>query len=141
MVSHRSVECDGPCTGTRISGLFRGWLLVIGRVVQAVHSFWTRPWGFWIIQFVGLSALDLFLTWVLVGSGTAYEANPIAAGILSAHGWSGLAVFKAACLGLVLALVVCIGCLDAIAARRVLRAGCATMAVVITYSLFLVHFA
>jgi hypothetical protein len=41
-----------------------------------------RSWA-WIAGFVAFSALDLFLTWRLVGSGTAYEANPIAAVVLS----------------------------------------------------------
>jgi hypothetical protein len=53
----------------------------------------------WAAVFVGLSLLDLCLTWSLVeySYGCAYEANPAAAWILNEFGWFGVAVFKLVC--------------------------------------------
>src|ERR671923_2773942 len=63
--------------------------------------------AFWIacaVLYALLSFLDLFLTWLLVdGVRGTYEANPLAANILEAYGWAGLAAFKVGCVAIVLA--------------------------------------
>jgi hypothetical protein len=60
--------------------------------------------GFWF----GLSALDLILTWIVLGIYAPHygqEANPIARTILEQGGWSGLLIYKAALSGLAFACV------------------------------------
>jgi len=64
--------------------------------------------------FVTLSVCDLVFTYLLVegSGGDIYEANPVAAGWLSNHGWVGLAIFKAA------AVLVVIGSVALIVRKR-----------------------
>jgi hypothetical protein len=64
--------------------------------------------------FVALSACDFVFTYLLVegGGGEVYEANPVAAGWLTDHGWLGLAAFKAA------AVLVVVGAVGLIARRK-----------------------
>jgi hypothetical protein len=46
-----------------------------------------------------LSVADWSLTWALIhgSNGEVYESNPVAAWFLQWYGWTGLALFKAAC--------------------------------------------
>jgi hypothetical protein len=89
--------------------------------------------------FVLLSLADLALTcWLLARSGgQLYEANPVASWWLARHGAVGLACFKSAVVLLVLALVVVIARRRPCAAGRILSFGCASLVLVIGYSISL----
>jgi hypothetical protein len=88
--------------------------------------------------FLALNLLDLFLTWLLLErAGGFYEANPLAAAVLTRHGWQGMVGFKL----LITAGVLGVGFL---ALRRRPRAGvflfaggCAILLTVVGYSSFL----
>lgn len=58
---------------------------------------WNKVCAGGLAAFLALSVADLGLTYLLVEGtgGEVYEANPVAAPWLVAHGWAGLAWFKA----------------------------------------------
>jgi hypothetical protein len=87
------------------------------------------------LLFALLSLADLVLTcWLLDGPGGVYEANPVARWWLDRFGWAGLAGFKAAAVGLVIALALLIARSRPRAAGMVLGLGCAITAAVVLYS-------
>jgi hypothetical protein len=78
-----------------------------------------------VILYVVLSLADLVLTAALLGTdGEAYEANPIAAAFLERHGWSGLALFKAAGVTVFVAAVVLLARRRRQLAAAVVTFGC-----------------
>jgi hypothetical protein len=89
------------------------------------------------ILFVLLSVVDLALTRWLFGRSRSqvYEVNPIAKWFLDRHGWPGMACFKSALVVLVMGLCGIIFRYRPRAARGVLTFGCASLALVICYSL------
>jgi hypothetical protein len=91
------------------------------------------------VLFALLSLVDLALTRLLLGRSRAqvYEANPIAKWFLERHGWPGIACFKSAVVLLVLGLSAVIFRYRPRTARGVLGFGCATLAIVVCYSLIL----
>ncbi len=92
----------------------------------------------WGTAFIGANALDWLLTRLLIYPGShAYEMNPIASGVLSACGWSGLAWFKATCAGVVLGAGTIIGRRNPTTARRLLGFGCGVLLIVVCYSTYL----
>src|SRR5262245_36528876 len=88
------------------------------------------------LLFILLSLADLALTGWLLGRPGAevYEANPVARWWLAHYGWPGFAGFKAAVVGLVIALSAVIARSRPRAAGRVLGLGCAGLAAVVLYS-------
>jgi hypothetical protein len=90
--------------------------------------------------FLTLSVLDLCLTGYLLGArgDSFYEANPVAAGVLKRCGWWGLGGYKLACAGTVLGIAAFLGRRRPRVARRLLAVACPVVAVVVSYSLFLV---
>jgi len=90
--------------------------------------------------FMGLSALDLVLTWILLRhtGGVVYESNPIANAFLSQYGWAGMAIFKLTDMLLVTFIVCLLGLFHPGAARRVLSIASTILSVVALYSLYLV---
>jgi hypothetical protein len=89
-----------------------------------------------LLLFVLLSLADLALTGLLLGhsEGDVYEANPLARWCLVWYGPTGLVLFKAGVVSLVLGLAVVISRFQPRAAGRVLGFGCATLAAVVLYS-------
>src|SRR5262245_28676349 len=82
-----------------------------------------------------LSAADFALTHhLLAGSGSAYEANPLANWLLQRHGWDGLAFFKVAVALLFTGLAAAIYWYRPRAAMRLLVFGCAALTIVVVYS-------
>jgi Domain of unknown function (DUF5658) len=86
----------------------------------------------WMLAFAKVNALDLFMTWLLVGSGTAYEANPLAA--TAWYGWWGVVALKVVSLALVLLLGLLIYQRRPKTARRLLRFACVVTGAVVAYS-------
>jgi hypothetical protein len=86
--------------------------------------------------YVALSVADFIFTFALIqlSGGIAYESNPLAAAMLSRHGWFGLAAFKA--IG-VIAFVTTVGILT-LRRRKVAAAvatfGCSVLFSVVCYS-------
>ncbi len=93
------------------------------------------------VTFLAFSTLDFLLTWCLLGTpgGGVYEANPIAARLLTAFGWLGLAAYKVACLSVVLGAVATLRLWRPAIARRVLVLGCVVLGGVVGYSAVLLH--
>jgi hypothetical protein len=91
------------------------------------------------VLFALLSLVDLALTrWLLGRSrGQVYEANPIAKWFLERHGWPGMACFKGAVVLLVMGLYAIIVRYRPRAAWGVLTFGCASLSIVVCYSLIL----
>jgi len=89
--------------------------------------------------FVALSVLDLCLTYYLIEiQGTSfYEANPIAAGVLVNWGWWGLAGYKVASAGTVVAVGIFVGRRRPRLGRGLFAVACPVVAVVVGYSLLL----
>src|SRR5262245_31391139 len=92
------------------------------------------------VTFLGLSALDLLLTWRLLQTpgGCFYDANPVASSVLEWGGWWGLGLFKLACAGTVLGAIALLARWRPRMARLLLTAACPLMALVVGYSLWLV---
>ena len=89
--------------------------------------------------FVLLSAVDLLLTWRLLGQPNAvvYEINPLARWSLEHLGWPGLIGFKTAFVTLAAAAALLVARSKPRAAGHVLSFGCAAAALVVGYSMFL----
>jgi hypothetical protein len=92
-----------------------------------------------LVFFVALSFADGFLTWQLLShnDGRVYESNPIASAWLSAWGWSGLFLFKAATVLVVIGAALCITRSRPQTGGRLLSFGCLAVAAVVGYSCFL----
>jgi hypothetical protein len=90
--------------------------------------------------FLGLSALDLLLTWRLLQTPGEcfYEANPVASSLLEWGGWWGLGLFKLGCAGTVLGVVALLARWRPRAARVLLGGACLVLVLVVGYSLWLV---
>jgi hypothetical protein len=88
------------------------------------------------LLFIALSLADLVLTCSMLDrfGGQVYEANPIAGWWLAQHGWVGLVGFKALLVTLVFGLTLLIARSHGRAASRVLKVGCAALALVLLYS-------
>src|SRR5947209_1176746 len=97
-------------------------------------------WRLLTAAFVGLSLLDLVLTWRLVGGtgGAVYEANPVAAAVLSRFGWLGLSLFKAGCVGVALGAIGLVGWLRPGLGSRLLSFACPALLGLVSYSVVLV---
>ncbi len=99
---------------------------------MAVKAFCLIGLGF----YVALSVVDFILTFALLklSDGIAYESNPIAAAFLEAHGWHGLAAFKAAL------VLVFVGTVGFVSTRKkwvgaaLAVYGCAILSSVVVYS-------
>jgi hypothetical protein len=91
------------------------------------------------VLFALLSLIDLALTRVLLGRSRSqvFEVNPLAKWFLERHGWPGIAGYKGALVLLVLGLCAIIFRYRPRAARGVLGFGCASLALVVCYSLTL----
>src|SRR5262245_22133252 len=87
------------------------------------------------IIYVLFSVMDWWLTWLMVGRGGAYEANPLAATVLARFGWLGLAIFKLVLVALVLGVGGYLWSRRPRTARFVLTLGCAAILVVVGYSM------
>src|SRR5262249_13113583 len=89
-----------------------------------------------LLLFVSLSAADLWLTEGLLahGDGWFYESNPIANAWLHAYGWTGLVIFKATSVAVVMGACLLISRSSPRASGRVLVFACSTLAVVVVYS-------
>ncbi len=92
-----------------------------------------------LVLFLLLNALDLVLTRQLVepGSPHAYESNPVADWWLHAHGWAGLAGFKAAMVVFAACLFVVVARRRPALGRRALTFSCLVVAGVVLYGGFL----
>jgi hypothetical protein len=69
------------------------------------------------------------------GDGPVVEANPLAGAVLGGYGWWGLACYKVATVGFVLALGWFIGSRRPASARRLWQAACVILLVLVTYQL------
>ncbi len=96
--------------------------------------------AFLAVTFIGLSVLDLVLTWRLLQTPGAcfYEANPVASSILEWGGWWGLGLYKLACAATVLGVIALLARWRPRLSRLLLAAACPVMALVVGYSLWLV---
>jgi hypothetical protein len=92
-----------------------------------------------VVAFVGLSFLDLFLTWRLMEAphGAVYEANPLAAAVLVRFGWLGLGLFKLACVGVALGSIFLLSRWRPALGSRLLAFTCPGLLILVSYSLFL----
>ena len=90
--------------------------------------------GQWLAIFAIASALDLFLTWVLLKDGAAVEVNPLADQILALFGWWGLGLFKAATVAVVLGVAFILGRKNRLAARRLLQFSSCILVLVVAFS-------
>ncbi len=89
-----------------------------------------------LLLFTSLSAADLCLTSSLLqhGGGSFYEVNPIANAWLHHYGWTGLIVFKAIAMSIVIAACAFISLSHPRAGGLVLVFACAMVAAVVLYS-------
>ena len=89
-----------------------------------------------LLLFVSLSAADLWLTERLLahGDGWFYESNPIANAWLHTYGWTGLVIFKATSMAVIMGLCLFISRSSPRASGRVLVFACSRLAVVVVYS-------
>jgi hypothetical protein len=91
------------------------------------------------VTFLGLSVLDLVLTWRLLQTPGAcfYEANPVASSILEWGGWWGLGLYKLGCAGTVLGVIALLARWRPRLSRVLLTAACPLLALVVGYSVVL----
>lgn len=87
--------------------------------------------------FILVSVLDIFLTYLLLRSGGAEEANPLAAFFLNHWGFRGMIAFKMVAVAAVSVLAQTIALKSLPHARSVLYAGIVISGLVVAYSLFL----
>lgn len=87
--------------------------------------------------FLLLGLLDVVLTTVLLNTGRAHEANPIARHFLSIDGVHGLIAYKFALLTIVALAVQAIVLRRPRAAKAVLHTGIGVQSLVVAYSLLL----
>src|SRR5690348_9681039 len=82
--------------------------------------------AFLAVTFIGLSVLDLVLTWRLLQTPGAcfYEANPVASSILEWGGWWGLGLYKLACAATVLGVIALLARWRPRLSRLLLAAAC-----------------
>lgn len=105
-------------------------------IPQRAHALWLGC----ALLYVFLSAVDVYLTWLLVDRGDlAYEANPLAAGVLEHYGWLGVGVFKLACVALVLGVGLWLWQRRPRTGRLLVGLGCLSSLVVVAYTMWLIH--
>jgi hypothetical protein len=109
-----------------------------GRAVRAevVAVFAKRMCIAGLVLFAILNLTDYVQTYALltVTGGRVYEANPLANAFLDGLGWPGLAVYKAATVGMVIASVILLLRRRPSAGVGVVVAGCLTLTAVTLYS-------
>jgi len=120
---------DGELGWVRAAGLGSRWRLLFRRRLQLESE---TSW------FLLLGVLDMVLTSVLLNTGHAREANPLARLFLSAAGVRGLIHYKCALLALVTLTGQVIALRRRPAARGVLQVGIAVQLLVVAYSVVLV---
>jgi hypothetical protein len=112
----------------------------VGPAEEGAHCLPSRSAGVraLVAVFLALNVLDLLLTWLLLErSGGFYEANPLAAAVLTRHGWRGMVGFKL----LITAGVLGVGFFALRwrprAGRFLFAGGCAILLAAVGYSSFL----
>src|SRR5262249_53420370 len=83
-----------------------------------------------------LQGADLSLTYLLLArpQPDVYEANPLAAAVLTRHGWAGVGAFKLLCCLVTVAAALLVCRRRAAAGARLLVGLCLVMALVVGYS-------
>lgn len=104
-----------------------GWRRFFGRLPLETET----------ARFIGVSALDVFFTYLLLAYGGYYEANPIAWWFIAGWGIKGMVYFKFGMVALITVLAQLIAVRHLVAARRVLNFGTLVVSVVVIYSLTL----
>ena len=88
--------------------------------------------------FILVSALDVFMTYLMVTQGRFVESNPVAAFFLHRWGLKGLIYFKFAVTAFVCVLTQVIGSKRPETAKRVLQLSTVIVSAVVCYSVWLV---
>tara|TARA_R100000789_G_scaffold80433_1_gene75624 strand:- start:1579 stop:1950 length:372 start_codon:yes stop_codon:yes gene_type:complete len=87
--------------------------------------------------FILVSALDIFMTWILLSGGGFIESNPIARFFLDHWGRKGFVGFKFACVAVVCIIAQIVATQKPHLARLILLVGISVVSFVVIYSLTL----